>query len=274
MVRRRQGCWDESLEATEEAHIVIKRFKEKKLRDPKSVDAHFGRLFDICVEKGYELPSGHKERKWKGRVVFQGNNVLTQNYELAVFTEMANQPATMEASACADALGCMPGYAVMQADAEQAYTQAKLGAEEPTFVRIPKEHWPDHWYYDGSARQKPKFTDPVCPLKLALYGHPKSGKWWEDHMHARLVAGGWEMIEEWNSCYWHERLRCFMIVYVDDFKMAGPKENLAEAWKTVRKDIRVGEPANVDHFLGVKHEFGTFKVPGKERTCVWKSLKQ
>ena len=261
--KEKTGCWDESIEATEEAHIVIKRFKEKKLRDPKSVDAHFGRLFDICVEKGYELPSGHKERKWKGRVVFQGNNVLTQNYELAVFTEMANQPATMEASACADALGCMPGNAVMQADAEQAYTQAKLGAEEPTFVRIPKEHWPDDWYHDGSARQKPKFTDPVCPLKLALYGHPKSGKWWEDHMHARLVAGGWEMIEEWNSCYWHERLSCFMIVYVDDFKMAGPKENLAEAWKTVRKDIRVGEPANVDHFLGVKHEFGTFKVPGK-----------
>ena len=54
---------------------------------------------------------------------------MTQNYELAVFTEMANQPATMEASACADAFGCLPGNTVMQADAEQAYTQAKLGAE-------------------------------------------------------------------------------------------------------------------------------------------------
>ena len=64
------------------------------------------------------------ERKWKGRVVFQGNNVLTQHYELAVFTEMANQAATMEASACADACGSPPGNTVMQADAEQAYTQA------------------------------------------------------------------------------------------------------------------------------------------------------
>ena len=52
-----------------------------------------------------------------------------------------------------------------------------------------------------------------------------------------------------------------MIVYVDDSKRAGPRENLAQAWKTVRKDIRVGEPANVDHLLGVKHEFGTFKLP-------------
>ena len=47
--------------------------------------------------------------------------------------------------------------------------------------------------------------------------------------------------------------------------MAGPKENLAAAWKTVRKDIRMGEPTNVDHFLGVKHEFGTFKIPGKNQ---------
>ena len=86
----------------------------------------------MCVEKGYDLHPGHKERRWKGRVVLQGNIVLTQNYELAVSTEMANQPATTEASDCADAIGCLPGFAAMQADAEHAYTQARLGAEEPT----------------------------------------------------------------------------------------------------------------------------------------------
>ena len=81
----------------------------------------------------------------------------------------------MEASACADAIGCLPGFAVMQADAEQAYTQAKLGAEEPTYVIIPKEQWPAHRYFDPETKKKPRFTDPVCPSKLALYGHPKSG---------------------------------------------------------------------------------------------------
>ena len=70
--------------------------------------------------------------------MFKGNNILTQHYELAVLTDMANQPATMEASACADVIRCLPGFAVMQADAEQAYTQAKLGAEETTYGRIPK----------------------------------------------------------------------------------------------------------------------------------------
>ena len=36
---------------------------------------HPGRLFDICVLKGSELPEGHINRKWKGRVVLGGNNV-------------------------------------------------------------------------------------------------------------------------------------------------------------------------------------------------------
>ena len=53
-----------------------------------------------------------------------------------------------------------------QADAEQAYTQAAFRGTE-TWVRIPKHQWPTHW--EG------KYTDPVCPLLLALYGHPESG---------------------------------------------------------------------------------------------------
>jgi len=36
---------------------------------------HFGRIFDICVEKGSELPEGDPARKFKGRAVFQGNRV-------------------------------------------------------------------------------------------------------------------------------------------------------------------------------------------------------
>ena len=36
---------------------------------------HVARIFDICVEKGSELPVGDPARKYKGRVVFQGNQV-------------------------------------------------------------------------------------------------------------------------------------------------------------------------------------------------------
>jgi hypothetical protein len=37
-----------------------------------------GRVFGICVEKNAELLEGDPSRKYKGRVVFQGNQVLDQ----------------------------------------------------------------------------------------------------------------------------------------------------------------------------------------------------
>ena len=36
----------------------------------KNETVHVGRVFGILVEKGSELPKGHPERKFKGRVVF------------------------------------------------------------------------------------------------------------------------------------------------------------------------------------------------------------
>ena len=36
---------------------------------------HVGEIFEICVEKGSELPEGDPLRKFKGHTVFQGHNV-------------------------------------------------------------------------------------------------------------------------------------------------------------------------------------------------------
>ena len=40
-------------------------------------EIHIGRIFGICVEKNHELPKSDKRRKYKYRIVFQGNNVVT-----------------------------------------------------------------------------------------------------------------------------------------------------------------------------------------------------
>ena len=58
------------------------------------------------------------------------------------------------------------GHDVQQADAEQAYIQSRLGGDVPTWVRMPPERRPPSWA---------KYRDPVCPLALALYGHPDAG---------------------------------------------------------------------------------------------------
>ena len=51
---------------------------------------HWGYLFGICVEKKSELPEGHKLRKYKGRVVFDGRRfrVRDQSHEISMFQEL------------------------------------------------------------------------------------------------------------------------------------------------------------------------------------------
>ena len=119
---REKSVWDNSTvrEWSEVAEEARKAGKE----------VQFGYLFGICVEKNSELPEGHPSRKFKGRVVFQGNRVVNQNWEAAVFQDLGNAPATMEASRSADCYGCAPGHTVQMADGEQAYVQADLGGNE------------------------------------------------------------------------------------------------------------------------------------------------
>ena len=56
-------------------------------------EVHMGMLYEICVEKGSELAP--ELRKYKGRVVFFGNQVKNQNWEAAMFQDLGSSPATM-----------------------------------------------------------------------------------------------------------------------------------------------------------------------------------
>ena len=88
--------------------------------------AHLGYVCGICVEKNSELEDGDPAKKYKGRVVVQGNRVVDQNYDAAIFQDLVSQPSTMGASKAADFYGCAPGYDIHVADAEQAYAQAPM----------------------------------------------------------------------------------------------------------------------------------------------------
>ena len=67
--------------------------------------AHVGRVFEICVEKGSELPKHSPLKIFKGRTVFQGNNVQDENSNTALFSELGSSPASMEAGKVLDAYG-------------------------------------------------------------------------------------------------------------------------------------------------------------------------
>ena len=101
-------------------------------------EIHFGYLFGIMVEKGAEFEEGDPRRYFKYRVVFQGNNVKDQNWQVALFNEMASTPATLEASRISDIYSCFPGHTVEGRDVEQAYLQADLEGP-PVYILLPKE---------------------------------------------------------------------------------------------------------------------------------------
>eukprot|EP00959_Pyramimonas_sp_CCMP1952_P159454 3334997-Pyramimonas_sp.AAC.1 len=79
------------------------------------------------MERERELPLGHKDRTYRGRVVFDGSSVRDQNMDVALFHELSSSPATMQASKAADTYGLFGGHSIEQADARQACTQSRLG---------------------------------------------------------------------------------------------------------------------------------------------------
>ena len=85
-----------------------------------------------------------------------------------------------------DVVGTLEGNSQEQSDAEQAYTQALLQGNE-TWVFLPKDQQPRSWK---------KFRQPVCRLRLALYGHPLSGAFWEKHCEEKLRQVGFQKVPD------------------------------------------------------------------------------
>ena len=78
----------------------------------------------------------------------------------------------MAASNMLAALAHRPGMEGQDADACGAYTQSDLHGDA-TWVGLPPHQWLARWHG--------KYTNPVCRLIEALYGHPKAGLYWEQH---------------------------------------------------------------------------------------------
>ena len=240
-----RGCWDEG------RVMEWRDVRRNARKQGKTVNV--GLVFGIVVEKNFELDAGDPRRKYKGRAVFQGSNVRDQDGNWAIFQELGSNPATMEAARCADAYGLIEGHAVEQSDAEQAYTQAWLMGTE-TWVRLPRDQWPQAWIDAG-------MQDPVCPLLLALYGHPDSGTDWERYSHAHVESVGFEPVDGWPSCFWHPDLKLFLVIYVDDFKLSGPRENLAKGWDLIKSGLKIEPPGPLGLYLGCKHEESSRVLP-------------
>ena len=135
----------------------------------------------------------------------------------------------MEAGKFCDLWGCLPGHTMQSADGNQAYCQSSLKETRKTWIRLPPHKWPPSW--------RGPFHDPVVPLHRALYGHPDAGGFWEQHCEDKVAEAGFKPVGgcyEWRSCFWNSTTRMLLSIYVDDFKLAGPEDNMAQTWADLR----------------------------------------
>ena len=116
-----------------------------------------------------------------------------------------------------------------------------------------------------NANGEAKFKNPVCKLLKALYGHPDSGGLWELHCDAHLKHVGFVEVPSWRSVYFHQELRVLLVLYLDDFKMAGPRQGLTKAWSLIRQKIKVEDPTPFGLFLGCRHESGDVLLHSPKR---------
>ena len=109
-------------------------------------------------------------------------------------------------------------------------------------------------------------------------------------MHSGLLKCGFTSLGncgEWRSVYYHYDLKVLMIVYVDDFKLAGPPDAVKKAWKLIEtvkiteddgeqvEAIKIGEVTPVDHFLGCGHHVQKFERDRKKgNAMVWVMYRQ
>ena len=247
---RDKGTWLEPKSASDV--VFLDDVMRKARTSGKKI--HLGRLFDICVLKGSELEPGRVNRKWKGRVVFGGNNVNDEFGLAALFPEAGSGASYSSASKLLDAVSMLPGNIGKQSDAPAAYTQSEMYEQDiekndtPTYVQLPE------WQWNAAMREAHAKTGrrPVCLLQRSLYGHPCAGLFWERRYKQVLKQAGFKEMIGWECPFYHNTYKVILSVYVDDSKMAGRESGMQKAWKVIRGPDRLSldEPTPFGPYLG------------------------
>jgi hypothetical protein len=153
-----------------------------------------------------------------------------------------------------DAVSLLPGNYGEQSDAPSACTQSQLFAGmkgdncPETWIELPESQWTAKWRkLHAETGQR-----PVCRLLKSLHGHPLSGLFWEKHYTTALAQKtGFQKMLGWECMFYNVVLQVILSVYVDDFKMAGKKENLSKAWKLMDKaGLKLDAPQPFGDYLG------------------------
>ena len=112
-----------------------------------------------------------------------------------------------------------------------------------------------------------KLKFPVVLMLSALYGHPDSVSDWQDHCTVKAgLVDFYGFGSEWPSVFYHKGLRLLLATYVDDFKLAGPEENIATGWDLLRQHIDIGPSSRSGMYLGCNIIKQNIRINGNSDT--------
>lgn len=105
----------------------------------RSAGAHIkvAELLTLVGIKHHELEPS--QWKWKGRIVYRGDQVRDQDNNLLLFDQTATTPTSLIALNAAIWYACRKGHAASCSDATQAFLQSELDDSDLTYVIIPVE---------------------------------------------------------------------------------------------------------------------------------------
>jgi hypothetical protein len=232
---RDMKVWDDS--------TVIEKDKLLSQARAKGNTIHLAELMSICSIKFWEVPS---KRRYKGRIVFRGDQVRDQWGGAAKFGSMYSTPTNVQAINIAILFGLMKKHELRVADATKAFLQALLDATEETYVLLPPEMWHPSWIG--------RYHKPAVKLCRALYGHPLASAFWEKHLKRILVeALGLVIAEGHPSAFYHPQWELLVVVYVDDILASGPSSSQDLFWDALKGHVHLDEVESLSQFLGRFH---------------------
>ena len=117
---------------------------------------------------------------------------------------------------------------------EDAPTLLKIPRSEcPNIgIRLPKHKWPRSWSSVESLRSS--------------FGRTMNG---EAIRESSIKYTGGKKFRIGNAYLSTDRKGLFLSVYVDDIKLAGEKQNMSPTWKTLMKEVDLGDATSFLHHV-------------------------
>ncbi|EDN06631.1 hypothetical protein HCAG_03161 [Histoplasma mississippiense (nom. inval.)] len=180
-----------------------------------------------------------------GRVVrYKARWVVCDNYqEKGVNYSKTFAPVVSASTSRAlMAISASRGWHVLQIDMVTAFLNAQLPADERIYMNQPTG------FHEGRG-------DLVCELMQGLYGLKQAALLWYEELRRMLLQSGFRVSPYDAGLFIHDAKKVYMIVYVDDVRLYGPKiEDLNWAKAAIAANYEIKDVGDSNRYLGMKIE--------------------